>query len=235
MTAADFLRPLAVAALALSVLYGCASSTTPSVGVDVNAPVEPGYYRVQAGDTLFRIAKRWGQSVSTLVKWNNLADASQIEVGQVLRVAPPTVAANPTTTPRAPVLRPTPKDPVVTPAQAGIRLAMPVTGGKLGNFNTTTNGVDIAGAVGTPILAAAPGKVVYAGSGIRQYGNMLIIKHNKDYLTVYAHNSKLLARDGQTISTGQTIAEMGSHGGKPLLHFELRYRGKPIDPSAYFQ
>jgi murein DD-endopeptidase MepM/ murein hydrolase activator NlpD len=76
---------------------------------------------------------------------------------------------------------------------------------------------------------------VYAGSGIRQYGNMLIIKHNKDYLTVYAHNSKLLARDGQTISTGQTIAEMGSHGGKPLLHFELRYRGKPIDPSAYFQ
>jgi murein DD-endopeptidase MepM/ murein hydrolase activator NlpD len=95
-----------------------------------------------------------------------------------------------------------------------------------------SKGIDIANAAGTPVFAAASGTVVYASNGLRGYGNLLIIKHNADYLTAYAHNRSLLVKEGETVQQGQKIAEMGdSDNDRVMLHFELRYAGRSIDPA----
>ncbi len=107
-------------------------------------------------------------------------------------------------------------------------------GGKLaGSFNETTNlkGIGIAGKLGQPVIASAPGTVLYSGDGIRGYGKLVIIKHTKEYLSVYAHNSRLLVKEGQNVAKGQKIAEMGtSDADQVKLHFEIRRFGKPVDP-----
>ena len=107
----------------------------------------------------------------------------------------------------------------------------PTQGKVLEGFSESTKGVDIAGKPGQAVLASAPGKVVYSGSGLRGYGNLIIIKHNDTYLSAYAHNSKLLMKEGQTVTRGQKIAEMGNTDASQIkLHFEIRKHGKPVDP-----
>jgi lipoprotein NlpD len=94
--------------------------------------------------------------------------------------------------------------------------------------------VDIAGASGDAVLAAAEGKVVYAGAGLRGYGNLIILKHNNTFLSAYAHNKALLVKEDQTVKKGQKIAEMGdSDAERVKLHFEVRRQGKPVDPLKY--
>ncbi|MGH8716981.1 MAG: peptidoglycan DD-metalloendopeptidase family protein, partial [Burkholderiales bacterium] len=95
-------------------------------------------------------------------------------------------------------------------------------------------GVDIAGSIGQPVYASAPGKVVYSGSGLRGYGKLIIIKHNDTYLSAYAHNSEILVKEGQAVVKGQKIGEMGnSDADQVKLHFEIRRLGKPVDPLKY--
>jgi lipoprotein NlpD len=108
----------------------------------------------------------------------------------------------------------------------------PAAGKVLTPFNdSSSKGVDIAGKAGDPVLAAAEGKVVYSGTGLRGYGQLVIVKHNATYLTAYAHNSKILVKEGQTVTRGQKIAEMGSSDADQVkLHFEVRKQGKPVDP-----
>ena len=122
----------------------------------------------------------------------------------------------------------------ITPATT-ISLIWPTQGSVIRGFDgKSSKGIDIAGASGTQIVAAAAGTVVYAGNGLRGYGNLLIIKHNADYLTAYAHNRALLVKEGQSITQGQAIAEMGdTDTNRVMLHFELRYKGSSIDPSRY--
>ena len=97
-----------------------------------------------------------------------------------------------------------------------------------------SKGLGIAGKAGDPVLAAADGKVVYAGSGLRGYGNLVILKHNNTYLTAYAHNRTLLVKEDQSVQKGQKIAEMGnSDADRVKLHFEIRRQGKPVDPARY--
>ena len=111
----------------------------------------------------------------------------------------------------------------------------PVRGPLIAGFDESKNkGLDIAGKAGDPVLAAADGKVVYAGSGLRGYGNLIIIKHNNTYLSAYAHNQSLLVKEEQVIKRGQKIAEMGnSDADQVKLHFEIRRQGKPVDPAKY--
>lgn len=107
----------------------------------------------------------------------------------------------------------------------------PVKGKMLEGFSESTKGIDIAGKSGQPVSASAAGKVVYSGSGLRGYGKLIIIKHNSTYLSAYAHNDKLLVKEGQTVTKGQKIAEMGSTDTNLVkLHFEIRKNGKPVDP-----
>jgi lipoprotein NlpD len=105
----------------------------------------------------------------------------------------------------------------------------------LGGFDEVKNkGLDIGGKAGDPVLAAADGRVVYAGAGLRGYGNLIILKHNNTYLTAYAHNQALLVKEDQAVRKGQKIAEMGSSDtDRVKLHFEIRRQGKPVDPARY--
>ncbi len=222
---------------------------------------KPGYYTVKPGDTLMHIGLDSGQSHKDIARWNGLDNPNKIEVGQVLRVAPPaaeTVAvAKPvasssvTTTPIAAASAPakaasapatpasTPVAPPVAPVAAGgdddLGWIWPGKGPVLAEFDDVKNkGIDIGGAAGDAVLAAADGKVVYAGSGLRGYGNLIILKHNNTYLTAYAHNQSLLVKEDQTVKKGQKIAEMGnSDADRVKLHFEVRRQGKPVDPAKY--
>lgn len=105
----------------------------------------------------------------------------------------------------------------------------------LEEFHETRNkGIDIAGNEGDPVLAASDGQVVYSGSGLRGYGNLVIIKHTDDYISAYAHNRQILVKQGQTVKRGQQIAELGKSDAEvPKLHFEIRRQGKPVDPLKY--
>ena len=114
--------------------------------------------------------------------------------------------------------------------------SMPAKGKLIGEFSESANrkGIDIAGKLGQPVTASAPGKVVYSGSGLRGYGKLVIIKHNKTYLSAYAHNDQVLVKEGQTVTRGQKIAEMGNTDADQVkLHFEVRRFGKPVDPAKY--
>jgi lipoprotein NlpD len=121
------------------------------------------------------------------------------------------------------------------PAEDDIGWIWPSSGAVLAGFDEVKNkGLDIGGLAGESILAAADGKVVYAGAGLRGYGNLIILKHNNVYLTAYAHNQTLLVKEDQSVKKGQKIAEMGnSDADRVKLHFEVRRQGKPVDPAKY--
>ena len=202
---------------------------------------KPGYYTVQKGDTLTRIALDHGHTRRDLARWNNLANPDVIEVGQVLRVAPPSGAtASPVEAPAAapaPAKAPTPTPTPAASAAAAEELSFswPANGQVIAGFDEVKNkGLDIAGKAGDPVLAAADGQVVYAGAGLRGYGNLIIVKHDNTYLTAYAHNQKLLVKEDQKVTRGEKIAEMGNtDADRVKLHFEVRRQGKPVDPARF--
>ena len=226
---------------------------------------KPGYYTVRQGDTLIRIALEQGQNWRDIVRWNALDNPNVIETGQVLRVAPPpeAVVARPiappaitasaatpaigtasAASPVASAPRPVASAPVAAssvPAvpEDDIAWGWPAPGNTsvLATFDEVKNkGLDIAGKAGDPVLAAADGRVVYAGAGLRGYGTLLILKHNNVYLTAYAHNQTLLVKEDQAVRKGQKIAEMGaSDADRVKLHFEIRRQGKPVDPARFLQ
>ncbi len=266
----------------------------------------PDYYTVRKGDTLYSIALDFGHDYRDLAAWNNLANASYIQIGQRLRLSPPAgqnaaptatlpaatlpgtdnkqstsvsaplftdpkayrsafseqalsdmrrilagevetavVAVGPAQPKPAPAAAPSPAAP--TPAKpaatAAVRAAdealkweWPATGELLYPFSKgpIKKGVGIEGNPGQSVVSSAPGKVVYSGSGLRGYGNLIIVKHNDTYLSVYAHNQQLLVSEGQMVAQGQKIAVMGEiSAGRTGLHFEIRRLGKPMDPLAY--
>ena len=140
------------------------------------------------------------------------------------------------TSPAAPASAPAVVATPATVIEDDVSFIWPVRGDIVATFDESKNrkGLDIGGVAGTPILAAAEGKVVYAGSGLRGYGNLIIVKHSATYLTAYAHNQTLLVKEEQTVKQGQKIAEMGnSDADQVKLHFEVRKLGKPVDPAKY--
>ena len=127
--------------------------------------------------------------------------------------------------------------PAVSAGEDDVPWGWPTTGAAtvLAGFDEQRNkGLDIAGKPGDPVLASADGRVVYAGAGLRGYGNLIILKHNNTFLSAYAHNQTLLVKEDQTVRKGQKIAEMGSSDADRVkLHFEIRRQGKPVDPAKY--
>ena len=137
-----------------------------------------------------------------------------------------------------PVVAVAPTTPATSPAAGGdddMGFIWPAPGALIAGFDEVRNkGYDIAGKAGDPVLAAAEGRVVYAGAGLRGYGNLIILKHNNTFLTAYAHNQALLVKEDQSVRKGQKIAEMGNtDADRVKLHFEIRRQGKPVDPSRY--
>jgi lipoprotein NlpD len=153
-------------------------------------------------------------------------------------VAPAKSAASSTSTASAAVAAPAKVAPVPAPvvgADDELGWIWPGKGSVIAEFDEVKNkGVDISGNAGDTVVAAADGKVVYAGAGLRGYGNLIILKHNNTYLTAYAHNQSLLVKEDQAVRKGQKIAEMGSSDAERVkLHFEVRRQGKPVDPLKY--
>jgi lipoprotein NlpD len=149
-----------------------------------------------------------------------------------LPVAPAASAPAP---PAAPMTAPAsaPEPPAARTADDDVKWMWPANGSVIGSFDESrTKGLAIGGKTGDPVYAAADGRVVYAGSGLRGYGNLVIVKHNNTYLTAYAHNQALLVKEDQVVRRGQKIAEMGSSEAERVqLHFEIRRQGRPIDPT----
>lgn len=211
------------------------------------------FYKVISGDTLYSIAWRYQLDYKKLARWNAIRAPYVIHVGKKLRLTPPpekpvqvvAKAKNPGPYPKQP---PVEKKPVPKPEakQVAIKPAPKLPAkisswqwpakGKLISSNTVSsrNGIDIKGKMGQTVKAAAAGNVVYSGNGLVGYGNLIIIKHNKTFLSAYAHNSRLLVSEGTKVSAGQPIAEMGNSGTNMVkLHFEIRKDGKSVDPLKY--
>ena len=263
---------LACSALLMALLAACGSSVRQpapvedrmaqhgTVSLTESKPLpgaenagKPGYYTVQKGDTLTRIGLDNGQAWRDLARWNNLSNPDVIEVGQVLRVAPPGAAVENSgvvvrpvspagagsatqTKPAASSPVPAAQAPATQQAAADdASFSWPANGQVIAGFDEAKNkGIDIAGKAGDPVLAAADGQVVYAGAGLRGYGNLIIVKHNNTYLPASAHNQTLLVKEDQKVRRGDKIAEMGSSDADRVkLHFEVRRQGKPVDPAKF--
>jgi lipoprotein NlpD len=194
----------------------------------------PDTHVVRPGETLFSIAWRYDLDPAQVARWNQLGDGSLIHPGDVIRL---TSAGQTPARPSAAAGRPAPRPLPKVPTQPPPDWTWPTTGRIGVNFGGkpgTGTGILIDGKSGQPIVAAASGRVVYAGSGLIGYGQLIIVKHNDTYLSAYGYNASLLVKEGDTIRKGQRIATMGEGPErKARLHFEIRRNGKPVNPRQY--
>ena len=231
----------------LALLSACGSSRVVREGG--SGPVRPGSsvprpgqsVTVQRGDTLYRIATSNGVSALDLATWNGIAAPYTIYPGQRLRLYPGgATASRPSPTQGSGTTRPssgTAATPPPAPVRSNIAWRWPADGQLISRFtegDPTRQGIGIAGTGGQAVRAAGDGVVVYSGSGLVGYGELIIVKHNDQWLTAYGHNRKRLVSEGAVVKAGQQIGEMGSTGAtRNMLHFEIRLNGKPVDPQLY--
>ncbi len=226
------------------------SRRAPRVAYVAPAPVipRPGEKRatthvVAKGETLHAVAWRYNLDYRELVTWNRLDDPDLIFVGQQLRLTAPSKPkpSSKTSTPptRKGVAKKAPVNAVKPMRQSAagtpIKWVWPARGKPQSATATSrSKGIEIRGTKGQAVKAAAPGTVVYSGSGLRGYGELIIIKHNDTFLSAYAHNDARLANEGSRVNAGETIAHMGSTDAKNvMLHFEIRQNGKAVDPLKF--
>ncbi len=227
-------------------LAGCAGRQSPAPIVSGSGAASAGgTYVVRPGDTLYSIAKKNNISVASLQQLNNINDPTQMSVGQVLRldssatvssaaggqaVASPVKDGSSASSGTQAASK-----PGARASDAGlINWGWPANGKVIQGFNSSTKGIDIEGQMGSPVIAAADGKVMYSGNGLRGLGNLILLGHSDGFITAYAHNEKLLVNVGETVKKGQKIATLGdSDTTSPRLHFEIRRKGTPVDPLSY--
>ena len=240
--------PRALLAFALlAVLSGCASSPAPVADRGDRAAASGSRYTVQKGDTLYSIAWRAGLNWKTLASLNGIGPPYRIQQGQVLRLratpSKPRTAASPTQSAPKPAAssskaRTAKASPMPTPPplKGPLRWACPVSGTVerpfAGSGAALNKGLDIQGAPGSVVRAAAPGVVVYAGAGLRGFSALIIVKHDDTWLSAYAHNAESLVKEGAPVAAGASLARLGRGAQGQRLHFELRRDGKPIDPQS---
>jgi len=213
-----------------------AASQTSKTRSTSSTTSRPDSITVKKGDSLYLLSKRYKVSTKQLASINGLKSPYTIQPGQTLKLTAKKTYRAPTATSRK-----TTSTTATTASLPGdnkkVSWQWPVQGKLITTFKsnkTGRKGIDIAGNEGKDIRAAASGKVVYSGNGLISYGNLVIIKHNRTYLSAYAHNRKLLVKEGDTIRAGQKIAELGKTGAdSPRLHFEIRKNGKPVNPLKY--
>jgi lipoprotein NlpD len=246
---------LMLAGIAVVLLASCSSSvvrqtSSPSSDRIVSKPKYGVTAVVQRGDTLYGVAFRNGIDYRDLATWNGIGAPYTIYPGQSLRLYPSNgkvAASGAGSTTSAGVRsgsagvsvppRPVAQAPATPPLNSGVSWRWPADGAVIGTFaagNATRQGVDIAGSSGQPVRAAGDGVVVYSGGGLVGYGELIIVKHNEAWLSAYGHNRTRLVNEGQNVKAGQQIAERGRSGAaRDMLHFEIRYNGKPVDPQQY--
>jgi len=250
--------------LALAMLTGCSTPSNGRLApVDTlssgNIVARP--HTVKTGETLYTIAAKYGWDYRDLASLNHIRSPYRVYVGQIIRfkreqgnktnisnsskitkrISPPLKGkeiVGSVKEQQIPSYNPE-KENIIYSATMGSKIDWhwPTKGKLLSKFSpdqTAQKGIDIAGEIGAPICAARDGKVVYSGSGLRGYGQLIIIKHDDKYLSAYAHNHRLFVKEGYEVKVGDKIAEMGDSGADRVkLHFEIRHQGKPVDPLKY--
>jgi lipoprotein NlpD len=214
---------------------------------------DPQSYTVREGDTLYSIAFRYGVDYRDLARRNGIGTDFVIYPGQRLRLRGEAVTrtgasaagssagstAGGSSTAAIPTNRPTiPAQRAPTPStRSSFSWAWPTDGEIVGRFegsDSTNKGIDITGPIGSAVRASAAGRVVYAGSGLRGYGRLIIVKHDETFISAYAFNRRLLVEEGDEVAAGEHIAEMGEGpDDAPVLHFEIRVDGRAVDPLRY--
>ena len=195
-------------------------------------------YIVRKGDTLGEIAACFKTRWYYIAKRNKIKNPNRIKIGQKL-IIPPRSGKAATATGSSGTKRKSSSASSRPPtrAKSGINWIWPAQGKIIRKFSSKGSGkqgISISGKMGQKIVSAAPGKVVYSGEGLVGYGKLIIVQHKRDFLTAYAHNNRLLVKEGQSVKRGQTIAHMGKTAAKsPRLHFEIRYKGNAVDPLKY--
>lgn len=197
----------------------------------------PEYYVVRSGDTLYSISFGYRLDQRDLVAWNRLGDGSVIYPGQKLKLTGPAQAGQQAKSSGSGSSGRSSSSPVQKQTRPVALWQWPTNGTVIaayGSSSKTKSGVQIGGRNGQPVRAAAGGQVVYSGSGLTGYGQLLIVKHNENYLSAYGHNGSLLVSEGEHVNIGQQIAKMGlGPGRRAMLHFEIRRDGAPVDPVRY--
>ena len=239
---------LSAAAVSTVILSGCASK--PQIHNATRYAAAPDFYTVRSGDTLSGIAGRYGLSYVSIADMNDIAPPYRIYVGQSIRLknsGSRRAASTQAMAQTAPIQRETvalPKNnaaqtvktaPAVSAQSSSMRWVKPSSGPVIGAFNLASNvkGTRYGGNTGDQVLVAADGQVVYAADGLKEYGNLILLKHINGYITAYAHNSKMNVKSGANVRAGQKIAEMGSSGTtRTMLEFQVRLDGKPVNPST---
>ncbi|MDH5180053.1 MAG: peptidoglycan DD-metalloendopeptidase family protein [Gammaproteobacteria bacterium] len=243
----------------ITLIAGCGHKGVYSKGYysgrDIEKPVE--HHVIKKGETLYSLAWQYGYDYREVAKWNGIEPPYTIYPDQKLRILP-TFAERRLIENSAPILpkttRPetTPEpvkesvkeaeahveNPITPPKQVNkIEWTWPTNGKILATFSGNDpgrKGIDITGKPGQSIHAAASGKVVYSGSGLRGYGKLIIVKHDETYFSAYAHNKEIVVNEGQSVKKGERIADMGSTGtDRVKLHFEIRRNGIPVNPFYY--
>lgn len=245
--------------IALLLLQGCSSAPYRAPVTDVSQPPPRKIHThvVAPGETLYSIAWRYDLDYKSLAAANGVASGYTIYPGQIINLnisnttpPPKVLKKNPPAVvkKKVPAVVSTPprsgntsstvkKPPEVTTTNWSGRWQWPCKCDVIASFHSNGGlhkGIDLKGDLGDSVLAAGAGQVVYAGDGLRGYGKLLIVKHSDKYLSAYAHNSRLLVKEGDVVAAGQKIAEMGSTGTDSVkLHFEVRYDGQPVNPLNY--
>ncbi|MET4694223.1 lipoprotein NlpD [Endozoicomonas sp. NE40] len=238
---------ISLVVLAIITLAACSHDPSGVVVRELRSPprVTSGTHIVRQDETLYSIAWLYGRDFRELADNNGIRSPYIIQPGQHIsleqrkRAVTPPPQRQPATSPKQQVVKkePVQKRPAVSPNPQTVSWRWPAKGKVIQRFSlsgSVNKGIDIDGNLGEPVMAAAAGEVVYAGSDLAGYGRLIIMKHNNSYLSAYAHNRELLVGEGDSVKAGQKIAEIGSTGTtEPKLHFEIRRDGKPVDPMRF--
>jgi lipoprotein NlpD len=239
------IKPLVVCLLLVCSIAAC--SERPALAPVVNGGIEKiprtGLHKVVANETVYSIAWRYGLDYRDLAAFNGIQYPYKIKSGRYIAIRIPAhrnfSALTTASTDKKVVygLTASPRHYSTVADQSSSKLAgwrLPAKGRLIGYYSSNNKGINIAGKRGNDIVAANNGKIVYAGNGLRGYGNLIIIKHSGSFLTAYAHSDKILVKMGDAVVAGQRIALMGNTGSKRvMLHFEIRQNGRPVNPLVY--
>lgn len=239
--------PFIVALIMVMIFGGCSQKSNYARVRPYSRDLANGikYYTVKSGDTLYSVGFRSGHDYHQLAAWNDIRPPYKIHVGQRLKLFKSPAQSYKKSTRRTKSKNTvtkkrisSQKTPIISKDNKKVLKLYwqwPLKGKLLKNFyQTGGKGIDINGKKGYPIRSAASGKVVYSGQGLIGYGNLLIIKHNEQFLSAYANNRRLLVKEGHQVKKGQIIAEVGlGVDRKAYLHFEIRKNGKPVNPVYY--